>query len=259
MEDQHWIERVSKKHGRNYWFNTDTGESSWTKPESMIREKSVCDRNSSSSTTECSLNLLGKRNFLFRDISKRDKLVIDDIAAFSVTESRSADAMTAVISTHCDPNFCAILDGMACVGGNSISFSKAFKSVISNELDVNRFQMLMHNTQSVMELDNILLRNENILELVSKESFEVLFLDPEWGGPNYKDFDRLRLRIGEVSVEDFVLRVFKEFPGVLVVALKLPTNYDNEFLQRFAIENNLSYDFYTHFRKMTLTVLKKKL
>ena len=30
-----WVERISAKHNKAYWFNTDSGESSWVKPEEL--------------------------------------------------------------------------------------------------------------------------------------------------------------------------------------------------------------------------------
>ena len=100
-----------------------------------------------------------------------------------------------------------ILDGMACVGGNTISFSKGFKRVMSNELDEGRVGLLKHNVVTVMGCKNVEFFNASILELVRHVEFDVLFLDPEWGGPSYKDVANLRLTISDVAMEDFVLQV----------------------------------------------------
>jgi adenine-specific DNA methylase len=217
--------------------------------------------------TKCPQNLSGKRDFLFRgyDPAKKSKFIIDEVAAFSVTESQSADEMTRVIlaefpkdSGMKSASDLVILDGMACVGGNTISFSKAFKRTLSNELDEGRFKILRHNVVEVMGCSNVEFFNNSILDLVKDVEFDVLFLDPEWGGPSYKDSSSLRLSISDVAMEDFVLKVFHDFPGVSMVALKLPVNYDNAYLKSFADSNGLSYQFFVKFRKMTLTILKRK-
>jgi len=83
------------------------------------------------------------------DLQTTAKFIIDEVASFSVTESRSADDMTKVILAH-HPRGTAgqqmadltILDGMSCVGGNTISFCQRFKNVLSNELDEGRFGIL---------------------------------------------------------------------------------------------------------------------
>jgi len=77
------------------------------------------------------------------------------------------------------------------------------------------------------------------------------------GGPSYKDSEKLRLTISDVSMEAFVLSVFSDYPSVSMVALKLPTNYDNDYLEVFARSNGFTYQFFDSFRKMTLTILKR--
>ena len=77
------------------------------------------------------------------------------------------------------------------------------------------------------------------------------------GGPSYKDGEKLRLTISDVPMEDFILEVFSSYPSVSMAALKLPVNYDNDFLERFARSNKFSYQFFTKFRKMTLTILMR--
>ena len=72
-------------------------------------------------------------------------------------------------------------DGMACVGGNTISFAKKFHKVIANELDASRYNILQHNTKEVAGCSsNVEFRNESVLDLVKQARFDVLFLDPEW-------------------------------------------------------------------------------
>ena len=81
------------------------------------------------------------------------------------------------------------------------------------------------------------------------------------GGPDYKEKNNLRLTISDVPMEDFILQVFKNSSFVSMVALKLPTNYDNGYLKEFAESNSLSYQFFNNhkkFRKMTLTILMRR-
>jgi len=225
FEDE-WDERMSRTHGRQYWFNKRTGESVWERPTTATTTEvpspspspaAAVSSVSSSSGAEatvgdditCPQNLSGKRDFLFRgyDATKKTKFVIDEVAAFSVTESQSADEMTRVILAEAGASATTILDGMACVGGNTISFAKGFRRVLSNDLDEGRYGILRHNVSSVMECTNVEFFNDSILELVKRVEFDVLFLDPEWGGPGYKDATSLLLTISDVAMEDFVLQV----------------------------------------------------
>ena len=280
-----WKEIQSKKYNRPYWFNEKTGESKWDCPfqysqqpkigfvcedqktdELELKRKGVItdilSKTDNVTTPICPADLQHKRDFLFKGLetSRRLGLVIDSVAAFSVTESKSADKMTRVIISACDlrsPESITILDGMACVGGNTISFASSFHKVIANELDPKRFEMLNHNARTIMKLDNIEFRNESIIELVSAVNFDILFLDPEWGGPSYKSKRNLRLTISEVALETFVLDIFRSKPSVIMIALKLPVNYDNVYIKNLSHNNNLLYSFFDNFEKMTLTILKR--
>lgn len=225
---------------------------------------------SNAQTQNCPEHLLWKRNYLFKGFRSDDvkQLKMDEVSAFSITETRSASCMTDLIwqgllrATHGIKRTgdSCILDGMACVGGNTISFATQFTRVISNELDTARFGMLQHNTRTVMKRDNVEFFNRSVLEIAfERNDYDVIFLDPEWGGPDYKDKTHLVLPISGQSMEEFCLNVLSRMSRVSLVALKLPLNYDNKFIEAFSRENSLTYEFFTDgLKKMSLTLLTKK-
>jgi len=193
-----------------------------------------------------------------------NQIQLDDVAAFSITESSIANSMTKIIGSALgklrkdnDERPIVIFDGMACVGGNTISFSRSFARVLANELDHNRYMMLLHNVKNVLGLQNVEFMNGSILDLAFSNEYNVLFLDPEWGGPDYKTKSNLRLTIGDQTVEDFSLQTFQNCPQLELVALKLPTNYDNYFLKEFFTSRGYSYVLYSSFKNMTLTLLHR--
>jgi hypothetical protein len=223
---------------------------------------------------ECPPDLLWKRNYLFRGLPETTvaRLRMDVVASFSITESNSAAVMTKMIADaflqlHRSANRgavpipCTIFDGMACVGGNTMSFSGSFQGVLSNELDPNRFSMLKHNVSDVMACRNVQFFNGSILELaIERDDYSILFLDPEWGGPDYKDKTNLRLVISETPLEDFCLDLFQKKKNVEIIALKLPVNYDNNYIKEFAGRHDLNYAFYErNLKRMTLTILTRKI
>lgn len=212
----------------------------------------------------CPRQLHRSRDYLFRGIStyQRKDIAMDTVASYSVTESHMADRMTSIILEHAEgirPSAeHSILDGMACVGGNTISFAHSFKTVLANEYDKSRYDMLCHNVRNVMNINNVQCFNESITDLATTANYDILFLDPEWGGPDYKFKENLRLTIADIGVESFCTKVMNDCPKVHTIALKLPVNYDNEYLQQTADENGLSYILFTNFRKMTLTIIQRK-
>jgi hypothetical protein len=212
------------------------------------------------SKSECPPHLIRSRDYLFGGLNRdtRNSIRMDTVASFSVTESQTADMMTKKISEYLTKiERPVIFDGMACVGGNTISFSKSFPSVLSNEFDQERYQMLMHNVRDVLKCDNVIFFNDSILNLAFTQEYDALFLDPEWGGPDYKYKRALRLTISDHPVEDFCMNVFEKCGRVSVIALKLPVNYDNEYLQHVAESHGYRYSFFSNYRKMTLTILER--
>eukprot|EP01147_Barroeca_monosierra_P008924 gene8924-1266_t len=88
----------------------------------------------------------GKLRYFFRNASQEqiEQMVLDEEAMYSVTESRSADAMTALLRCFVKETE-PILDGTACVGGNTYSLQRSFHNVFAIELDLDRLRMLRHN------------------------------------------------------------------------------------------------------------------
>jgi hypothetical protein len=276
-----WTEGFSQTHKRKFWYNHQNEEYKWDTeinfdhnsdagPESKKRQteepNSTLAKSNPAETVPpieaCPEALLWKRQYLFRSLSadQISNLRMDDVAAYSVTEVQSAETITRLLrgALPIDRSV-AILDGMACVGGNTISFASAFDRVLSNEMNPRRYEMLEHNVRNVLKLENVTFFNQSILDLAfSRSDYQILFLDPEWGGPDYKDKVNLRLVISDEPLEDFCLRVFQRCPHVSVVGLKLPVNYDNGFIREFARKHGLKYTFYSeHLKRMTLTVLTR--
>lgn len=205
-----------------------------------------------------------KREFLFQNINaeKIPSIQIDEVASYSVTEAKSADTITRLILQNCpkgiDASSITILDGMACVGGNTMSFAKKFGNVIANELDTGRYAMLQNNVFTVMNLENVIPNQGNVLEQAFSADYEVLFLDPEWGGPDYKQHLKLTLKVGDQMLDQFCKDVIKRAEKCRVIALKLPSNYDNQTIKKLAQETGFSYNFFeTNLRNMTLTILRR--
>ncbi len=186
-----------------------------------------------------------KREYLFKNFSVKKRMMIemDDVSYYSVTDSESAERISRFLINHLTTTQkinkknadIVILDGMACIGGNTFSFATNFGKVISNEYNTKRYGMLKHNVTSVMGYQNVVMTNECILSLALKEdmNYDILFLDPEWGGPDYKSKNELKLTIGMVDLETFVFNVFTNKPKCEIIMLKLPANYAfTQFVQQ---------------------------
>ena len=120
----------------------------------------------------------------------------------------------------------SILDGTGNIGGDTILFGLNFHTVNSIELDPDNFKALTHNV-NLYKLKNVHLHEGDTTVLYKEYPSDILYLDPPWGGPDYKDKKELDLWIGshrvDVFLRDSVLSPREGKPQWIV--LKVPFNY----------------------------------
>ena len=117
-----------------------------------------------------------------------------------------------------------ILDGTAGIGGNSISFGHYFTNVISIEKNIERYNYLVENLNSFNLKNKVI--NGSLLDYLN-EDYDLIFIDPPWGGPNYKYEKELSLSIDNITLKKIV-STLKESNKIII--LKLPFNYNlNDF------------------------------
>ena len=192
-----------------------------------------------------------KRDFLFRFIppDKRKRLRFDEEALYSVTDQYTADKISRELKRLC-PTAQVITDATACIGGNSFSFSKHFSFVQAIELDKIRFDYLKANLQTLDSI-NVACYWGDCIDIVPCLKQDLVFLDPPWGGPSYKDKKNIDLYLSGVELSE-ICRIIK--PACRYLALKVPQNFALErFNQRVGDFMKLVYKN-VELRKMQLLI-----
>ncbi|AYV75918.1 MAG: putative RNA methylase [Terrestrivirus sp.] len=205
-----------------------------------------------------------EKNLLYR-------LKIDCESVMYITIPEDAEKITNIIIQHLtkkgtNPAEAIITDSTAGVGGDTISFSSKFRYVNSIELDRERYNYLTNNVNAY-KLKNVVLYCDDMMKIIPQiEHHDVIFVDPPWGGRNYKRNDNLRLHINDISIEDCCLTfsnknsdqnintIAKSVPKLIV--LKLPSNYDIDFLK--AELDQFGDVFVYKLTKMTIVVFEPK-
>jgi 16S rRNA G966 N2-methylase RsmD len=160
--------------------------------------------------------------YIFNDYDETKKYKMDEVSIYSVTPQEYADKISILIKDYFKSNDIVITDLMACIGGNSISFCKTFKKVNSIELSKNRFDFLVHNLK-ICGFQNFVVYNSNCLRKINELKQDVIFIDPEWGGRDYKYKKNVDLFISKKPLYD-ICNSFKNKCKLQV--LKLPNNFD---------------------------------
>jgi len=164
-----------------------------------------------------------KKDFLFRFISyeKRRLLKLDDEAFYSVTDQYTADRISRDI-LRVLPNIQIITDATACIGGNTYSFSKFFEKVNAIEIDFLRYQYLQHNMK-VLETNNVDIYLSDLLIACQRLSQDIIFIDPPWGGPDYKTKDSIDLYLSDVELSEVCDHIKH---STQYIAIKVPVNFN---------------------------------
>lgn len=173
-----------------------------------------------------------------KDKKKLNKLKIDDSSVKFITYREIASKISSILINYLNKinktvDDIFITDATAGVGGNTISFAINFGFITAIELDDLRCNYLKNNLE-IYELKNVkIICGDAIEELKNIDKQDIVFIDPPWGGINYKISKNLRLKLSEKSIEELCNELlnsndYKMNPKIIV--LKLPINYDFDYL-----------------------------
>jgi len=150
----------------------------------------------------------------------------DEEGLYSITPPNSAILITKIIKTYFSHNKITVTDGCAGLGGNVFSFASSFETVFAIEQDCSRFMMLVNNI-AVLQHKNVLCINGDMLNIFNKLHQDVIFMDPPWGGIDYKYKHNISIKINNMEFSSVCEDIFTKKVCLLLV-LKLPLNYNNE-------------------------------
>lgn len=129
-----------------------------------------------------------------------------------------------------DSEKCNIADITCGVGGDTLSFSRKFNNVMSIEINELRYKYLCNNV-SVSNTKNVdLVMGCCVENIKSYQSYDIIYMDPPWGGDDYKMKERLKIKLisidnKETELEDFI-NLLLDQTMAKIICLKLPINYD---------------------------------
>jgi 16S rRNA G966 N2-methylase RsmD len=159
-------------------------------------------------------------------------LKCDEEGLYSITHPKEADLISETIIEITNNNI-HIVDMTAGCGGNMISFIKYFSYVTGIEIDKNRFKLLKENL-SKYEYNNYELIYGDSTNYYNN-NYDVYFIDPPWGGPDYKKQLNVELHLSNYKLEEFILTLPKD----KLIVLKLPFNYNIDGFKNNIIKKTL--------------------
>jgi hypothetical protein len=158
------------------------------------------------------------------------RLQVTEEGGYSITRRRDADQIIHIIkNTVPDYSQKSITDATGCIGGDTLNFATVFEKVHSIELNIGNFEALKNNV-GVYGFTNITLYHGDCTELY-KWASDVLYIDPPWGGPNYRTIQNLNLYLGNIRLDDWLEDILSGPYRPSHIFLKVPLNYNTKPLQ----------------------------
>jgi hypothetical protein len=213
-------------------------------------------------TTEEANNLINVSfNFaksIFSDINleiyKNLKFTKDSIYSSSKISgsTRLVDVILKVTNNNLE---LTITDGTANIGTDSIHMANVFKKVNAIEFSKVNFGALQNNVNILNSKKNMVCFNGDTNEVIKGLTQDVIYIDAPWGGRNYKNFEKLKLYLGEVEILDFYINNRSKAKYFI---FKIPYNYDFEYFRKYILDKVTIFPYKKDSRiKYFLLVIEK--
>lgn len=195
---------------------------------------------------------------IYNDKDVLKKVKIDNDSISYISSPIYTEKITKIIFNHIVNNKINITDCTAGCGGDTISFLYKFKKVYSIEKNLLRYTYLLNNIEAYKLSKNSRIYCGNFLDIIKNiEDHNVLYIDPPWGGKDYKKHKNIKLSINNISIENIIIDMItskntKKVPELIV--LKLPTNYDLKYM--YSMLNKYGKLFLYNLNKMIIIIFE---
>lgn len=192
-----------------------------------------------------------------------NNLKIDNESVFYITVPQDSKKIAMAISKQLeifkDPKTATIIDATAGVGGDSITFCNYFGYVISIEIDDDRFENLKSNLSEYKFDNSTVINSDCIITMPKIQHFDVIYMDPPWGGREYKTKQNLRLTMNNIEIETIIANSFDKSMNLCIpklFVLKLPKNYDLKYMfDKLSYKMNL---YLYEMKKINIIIIVEK-
>jgi len=174
-------------------------------------------------------NKLRKENKIsiyFPETDKYKGQQISDVGLYSITKPEEANYITHLITTFFkDSKKMTITDATSGIGGNVISFAKYFKHVNAVEKNKVHCDMLKNNIKVYKLESKATVYCDSYVNLVTELKQDIVFIDPPWGGVDYRRIKRLNLYLDKVPIVDVCNRLITK-TDTKIICLKVSYNFN---------------------------------
>jgi predicted RNA methylase len=208
----------------------------------IVTKKTESKKANENKVVDCSYAAL-----YFPPIDKKNcsKIQTTSVSLYSSTPYKYNVSISKIISDIVG-NDVVVADATSCIGADTIGFALKFREVIGFERDTTNYNALQNNVDVFRLKNTHLVRGDFTQEY--QQAFEkylpdVLYMDPPWGGKEYKDENSVELFLSGKNITDLIDEINQEFQMKLVV-LKVPLNYSQSSLvklEKYGVVNTTRF------------------
>ena len=148
---------------------------------------------------------------------------------FSITNSHDANNTSRYIYKIFNTKNITITDATANIGGNAVSFClNKFKFINVVEINKTCSEYLLNNLKCY-NVNNYNIYNEDYINIYKDLKQDVIFLDPPWGGSNYKLEKEIDLYLSKINIIDIIYELFS-INKIKLAVIKVPFNYNKKYM-----------------------------
>lgn len=190
------------------------------------------------------------KNYMFKSSMIPEALIpyfaLDDEATYSISDSMRAVEISDFLLKFLDRDS-VVVDMTACVGGNTIAFSKNF-FVRAQEIDALRYTLLRYNCELAGLPQNKYLcwcvDSIKVLNQVDNITIDGIYCDPPWGGPAYVNLPSIDLTLGGMPLHEIAYKSLQQQKAKVFVC-RTTHNYNMEpFIER--MRGFKTYEYVTY-------------
>lgn len=206
---------------------------------------------------------------------ERRNLQMDKVGMFSTTHAKHAQEMSDLIaflpgmSKEILGRAPTITDACSGCGGNTISFAFCghFAHVTAVESNARRTKILTHNMSFANKVrssqTNVRILCDSYLNVMTMIVQDVIFLDPPWGGVQYKKERKIILYLDKIHIARVVSEIFNNanVNQTKFIVLKVPLNFDISDMRKQLVDTEnesetLTVDLLKKFKKFDLLCIR---
>ena len=151
---------------------------------------------------------------------------LDIVSKYSATPCHAARLVMHIVANSAaeTPSRLTVWDAFGGSGADAIAFlMTGYRRVDVYELDRARAHAISQRLKSYFDASLYTVTTDNSMTVGKLKKYDVVYADPPWGGPSYKNKSHVDLVVSNVRVVDWVRSIRSVARRLLV--LKLPYNH----------------------------------